>query len=76
MTAMDLLEHEIDYEISPWDEERADLRNGILCSLLDACHRTKGAAARPVDFMPYAEKPKQRQSTALMKANLAMFLKK
>jgi hypothetical protein len=74
MTAADLLEWEVDFAISPWDEERADLRNGILCSLLDACHRTKGTSPQPVDFMPYSKKPKRRQSVAAMKANLAAFM--
>jgi len=74
MTAADLLEHEIDFAIQPWDEERADLRNGILCSLLHACHQTKGAAKRPIDFMPYSKTKARRQSTASMKAQWNAFM--
>jgi len=75
MTARDLQEWEIDYAIGPWDEERADLRNGILCSLLDACHRAKGQPRAPIEYMPYTTRPARQNDTATMKANLAKFLK-
>ena len=39
--------------IDPHGPERTDLAIGVLCSLLDACHRVKGRTARPVDYMPY-----------------------
>ena len=67
--AVDLAEIEECYAIDPWGEERADLRNGILCSLIDACNRVKGHAEPPAHYMPYSEvgRPKQ-QSLESMKA--------
>ncbi len=75
MTSADLAEWEADYIISPWDEERADLRNGILCSLLDACNRMKGQPEPPIHYMPYTEKPQRKDNTDEMKGQLARFLK-
>jgi len=53
LDADELLEWEAMYGIDPWGEERADLRNGILCSLTDACHRTRGQPDAPMAYMPY-----------------------
>jgi len=39
-------------EMQPHGEARADLRNGILCSIVANQWRSKGAAAKPEDFMP------------------------
>jgi hypothetical protein len=41
--------------ISPIGDERADLRSGIVASVMANCHRTKGQPFRPVDFMPFAQ---------------------
>jgi|WetSurMetagenome_2_1015567.scaffolds.fasta_scaffold26577_5 hypothetical protein len=71
MTALELAEWEALYSIDPWGEERGDLRNGILCSLTDACHRTKGQPDAPIDYMPYVKElqgGKQEQTPEQMKA--------
>jgi hypothetical protein len=50
------------YQIDPWGDERADLRNGILASTMVNCNpfRKKSArSAKPTDFMPFREKVKQ-----------------
>ena len=65
LTAEELLDWEIGYAIDPWGEERADLRIGLLCSLTDACHRTKGHADPPLSYMPYVkalQEPKPQQN--------------
>lgn len=45
------------YAIEPWGEERADLRNGMLCALTLNIHRDrrKGEDAKATDFMPFSE---------------------
>ena len=53
LTAEELQEWEAYYGLDPWGPERADLSIGILCSLLDACNRTRGQPDRPIDYMPY-----------------------
>ncbi len=47
------------YHIDPWGEERGDLRSGFVCSVLDACHRTKGQPKPPIAYMPYVSGPKK-----------------
>ncbi|WP_444541694.1 phage tail assembly protein T [Andreprevotia chitinilytica] len=43
--------------MEPWDEERADLRAGIVASTLANCHRAEGIDPfTPLDFMPLAER--------------------
>lgn len=59
LTAEELTDWEAGYAIDPWGEERADLRNGILCSLTDACHRDKGSPSPPVEYMPYVKDLRQ-----------------
>ena len=54
------------YEIEPFGEERADFRVAQLCALtINASpFRDKRAKlARPMDFMPFVEKPKPRRQT-------------
>lgn len=70
LTAEELLEWETLYAIDPWGEYRADLRNGLLCSLTDACHRAKGKPAPPLEYMPIVERltEKPQQSQEQMKA--------
>ena len=68
LTPEELQEWEADYQINPWGPERADLSIGILCSLLDSCHRTKGQPDRPIDYMPYVRalqdaKPEQNEES-------------
>lgn len=59
MTSADFAMWEAYYAVEPWGEERADLRAGIIASTQANCHRTKGAAFKPSDFMPQFDKPKQ-----------------
>ncbi|MHC4984195.1 MAG: phage tail assembly protein T [Planctomycetota bacterium] len=61
--ARKLLEWEVLYAIQPWGEKRADIRHGILCSLLDACHRTKGSPEPPRYYMPFCEKRAEPHQT-------------
>jgi len=63
MTTEELQEAEALYQIDPWGPERVDLSIGILCSLLDACHRTKGQPDRPIDYMPYVRALQNREPT-------------
>jgi len=63
LTAEELQEWEALYQIDPWGPERADLRIGILCALLDACHRTKGQPDRPIDYMPYVRALRDNEPT-------------
>jgi hypothetical protein len=44
------------YERSPWDEERADLRAGIICATTASA--LGGKKLRPSDFMPEFGPPK------------------
>lgn len=72
LTAEELQEWEALYQIDPWGPERADLSIGILCSLLDACNRTKGQPDRPIDYMPYVRalqnnEPTQQSDEAMRK---------
>lgn len=45
------------YALEPWGEERADLRNGLLCALTANINRDpkKGKAFGPADFMPFVK---------------------
>lgn len=56
------------YQLEPFGEERADLRNGIACALLANVNRDpkKGKPYAPVDFMPFAEKPKADAGSGFM----------
>lgn len=50
------------YELEPWGDERADLRSGIVASILANVNRdpTKSSSFSPYDFMPYLlERPKE-----------------
>lgn len=57
------------YRLEPFGEERADLRSGIIASILANVHRKKGAAAfGPEDFMYRAEQPEAKPTAGeLMK---------
>lgn len=44
-------------EIEPWGEERADLRAGIVSSVIANTHRGKGQPLTPKDFMPTFDAP-------------------
>jgi len=48
------------YRIDPWGEERADLRTGILCTLVaSALGGKKGKRYKPDDFMPKFDAPEK-----------------
>lgn len=60
--------------ISPFGDERADLRTGILASLTANIHRKKGAAAfTPADFMPFLERAKKDHASGLSSRLRAAF---
>lgn len=53
--------------LSPIGEERADLRAGIVSSVIANTHRTKGDPFKPQDFMPFLEKPRNSPEQAFEK---------
>ena len=55
MTAADLREWEKMYEVAPWGVEHDELLHGIMCGLIDACHRAKGQPEPPIHYMPNAK---------------------
>lgn len=55
LTCEELLEWEAAYAVDPWGPEREELLHGVLCSLVDACHRAKGQPQAPLHYMPYVE---------------------
>ena len=61
MSAEQFCEWRAFYTIDPWGPERADLRSGVECSVMDACHRTKGRVKRPKDYMLNFDGPEERQ---------------
>lgn len=49
--------------IDPWDEKRADLRAGVVASVIANVNRGKKTKAfTPLDFMPYAKAEADRKS--------------
>jgi hypothetical protein len=69
MSSRELTEWMCYFALEPWGEERADLRTGILSSLLANIHRDEKKRHDPFtpeDFMPYHEavtpKPTKRNS--------------
>jgi len=58
------------WECDPWDEDRADLRAGIIASAAVSPYAGKGRVPKPLDFMPYAKfnRGKQQQSVEEMKS--------
>lgn len=55
LTAEELLEWEADYAVDPWGPERFETLHGVLCNLIDACHRAKGSPEPPLSYMPYVK---------------------
>ena len=50
----------------PIGEQRADLRAGIIAaSIVNMLRDRKSTAAKPIDFMPFAERPQQTQDQML-----------
>ncbi len=51
------------YQLEPFGEERADLRNGIVAATIANVNRGKGKRAKkPQDFMPKFEKKQEEQT--------------
>lgn len=68
----ELTEWQAYYAIEPFGEERADLRSGIIASILSNVHRSKGAnPSKPSDFvLEFGQK--QDMSEDLLKAKLGI----
>ena len=60
------------YQIEPWGDERADLRNGILCALTANMHRSKGRKFKAGDFMPKFGKDKRAATQSVDDARRVM----
>ncbi len=64
------------HTLEPWGEERADLRNGVLCCLIANLFRKKGKPPfKPEDFMPkfWKEKPDPEMMLQKVRQLNAMF---
>ena len=67
MSAKTYLEWQRYAALEPFDEERADLRAGIVAATIANVMtggRKGGKMFSPADFMPLADKPKPRKRTA------------
>ena len=54
MSAAEFFEHWADYLIDPWGEQRADLRSGVVASILYNVYRAKGKSEKSAsDFVLY-----------------------
>lgn len=62
------------YQMDPWGEERADLRNAMVCATLANIHRGKGSKRVTIgDYMPrFGEDVKESTETMLAKARHMM----
>jgi len=58
------------YREDPWDQDRADLRAGIVASAALAPYAKKGRQPKPVDFMLYVKTKAKQMSEESMKAIL------
>ena len=68
--ARQFAEWQAEYELSPWGDERADLRAGIIASTIANVNRGKGKAFSPGDFMPEFDKQPQKAQTPKEMATL------
>ena len=50
------------YRLEPFGEERADIRMGIMAALTANCHRSRGKAFVPGDFVPEFDAPPRKNS--------------
>lgn len=58
MSARELVEWQVYYELEPFGEERADARSALAASaLLNAWRSKKDKPVTPEMFMPFSEKP-------------------
>lgn len=68
-----LLEYMAEYNISPWGEDRADLRVGVAAAMAHNLNLHKGQKARkPSEFMPNFEGPRRKSNEEIW-AKLTMF---
>lgn len=44
------------YSVEPWDEMRGDVRTGHLTAVVASAFAGKGAAPKPIDFMPFVKR--------------------
>jgi len=64
ITYEELAEQEIAYKLDPWDEQRADLRAGMIASATLAPHMKKGAKPpSPRSFVMGINGPNGREQT-------------
>ncbi len=75
MTWREFVEWQEYYEVEPWGEERADLRSGIVASVLANVHRDskrRPSPYEPTDFMPFYTKPKPTPEQLAQKIRSAL----
>jgi hypothetical protein len=73
MTSAEFAEEMAYYRIDPWGEERADLRAGIIASLVDATiPRKHGRSRSPAQLMPFLHEAKQERSTEELQSQFRM----
>lgn len=56
------------WEIDPWGEERADLRNAYTTYVIAETHRhpkVRSTPYKPMDFMPYSQRDAKAKSSDL-----------
>lgn len=76
ISAAEFAEWQAYNRLEPSGPDTEDLRFGALCALIANSFRGKGRAAKPEDFMMVDRTTTpEEQSVAVMKANLAMYLK-
>ena len=62
LTAEEYTGHAEDFVDSPWDEYRADLRQGMICALLASLMGDpKKGPFKPAQFMPYLKREQRAQ---------------
>jgi hypothetical protein len=67
LTHRDYLDWLALYREDPWDQDRSDLRAGVIASAALAPYSKPGRQSRPVDFMLYAKTRRKEMDEADMK---------
>lgn len=64
--------------IDPFGVDRSDVQTGILASLIANVHRDpkKTKIFKPIDFMPFQEKPKPQRRSGMQAYNFLKTLSK
>ena len=60
MDARELAEYIAFDQVEPIGDIRSDAAAGVIASTIANCHRSKGKAFSPIDFMPFADKPEKQ----------------